>query len=199
MGQIDIKKLNLDELIGVVNIYPWFSGARKELCARMSRMGDAWGDAQFADAALYIADRELLADMLRSASSADMSDSDVEKLLKSYISEEEKTVNEAEPKQRTVHVVGGDYFSQSDYEAVKKTGDNIFTHYAAKAKKEKSDSSADVGEIVAYTETLAEIYLEQGYPEQAKRIYSKLLLAYPERNTYFAALIAKIENEIINQ
>lgn len=165
----------------------------------MSRMGDAWGDAQFADAALYIADRELLADMLRSASSADMSDSDVEKLLKSYISEEEKTVNEAEPKQRTVHVVGGDYFSQSDYEAVKKTGDNIFTHYAAKAKKEKSDSSADVGEIVAYTETLAEIYLEQGYPEQAKRIYSKLLLAYPEKNTYFAALIAKIENEIINQ
>jgi hypothetical protein len=199
MGQIDIKKLNLDELIGVVNIYPWFSGARKELCARMSRMGDAWGDAQFADAALYIADRELLADMLRSASSADMSDSDVEKLLKSYISEEEKIVNEAEPKQRTVHVVGGDYFSQSDYEAVKKTGDNIFTHYAAKAKKEKSDSSADVGEIVAYTETLAEIYLEQGYPEQAKRIYSKLLLAYPEKNTYFAALIAKIENEIINQ
>ena len=199
MGQIDIKKLNLDELIGVVNIYPWFSGARKELCARMSRMGDAWGDAQFADAALYIADRELLADMLRSASTADMSDSDVEKLLKSYISEEEKIVNEAEPKQRTVHVVGGDYFSQSDYEAVKKTGDNIFTHYAAKAKKEKSDSSADVGEIVAYTETLAEIYLEQGYPEQAKRIYSKLLLAYPEKNTYFAALIAKIENEIINQ
>ena len=160
MGQIDIKKLNLDELIGVVNIYPWFSGARKELCARMSRMGDAWGDAQFADAALYIADRELLADMLRSASTADMSDSDVEKLLKSYISEEEKIVNEAESKQRTVHVVG---------------------------------------EIVAYTETLAEIYLEQGYPEQAKRIYSKLLLAYPEKNTYFAALIAKIENEIINQ
>lgn len=65
MGQIDIKKLNIDELIGVVNLYPWFSCARRELCDRMSRMGDAWGEAQFADAALYIADRDMLADMLR--------------------------------------------------------------------------------------------------------------------------------------
>ena len=87
MGQIDIKKLNIDELIGVVNLYPWFSGARRELCDRMSRMGDAWGEAQFADAALYIADRDMLADMLRKSSQADLSDTDAEKLLKSYISE----------------------------------------------------------------------------------------------------------------
>jgi len=199
MGQIDIKKLNIDELIGVVNLYPWFGGARRELCERMSRMGDAWGESQFADAALYLADREMLADMLRTSSETDWSDSDVEKLLKSYISENEKIDNSAEAKPRTVHVVGGDYFSQSEYEAVRNSGDNVFSHYAAKARKEKNDSSQEVGEIAVYTETLAQIYLEQGYPEQAKRIYSKLLLAYPEKNTYFAALIAKIENEIINQ
>ena len=199
MGQIDIKKLNIDELIGVVNLYPWFSGARRELCDRMSRMGDAWGEAQFADAALYIADRDMLADMLRKSSQADLSDTDAEKLLKSYISENEKVGSSMEAKPRTVHVVGGDYFSQSEYEAVRNNGDNVFSHYAAKAKKEKNDSSQEVGEIAVYTETLAQIYLEQGYPEQAKRIYSKLLLAYPEKNTYFATLIAKIENEIINQ
>ena len=199
MGQIDIKKLNIDELIGVVNLYPWFSGARRELCDRMSRMRDAWGEAQFADAALYIADRDMLADMLRKSSQADLSDADAEKLLKSYISENEKVGSSMEAKPRTVHVVGGDYFSQSEYEAVRNNGDNVFSHYAAKAKKEKNDSSQEVGEIAVYTETLAQIYLEQGYPEQAKRIYSKLLLAYPEKNTYFAALIAKIENEIINQ
>ncbi len=44
-----------------------------------------------------------------------------------------------------------------------------------------------------YTETLAQIYLEQGYPEQARNIYSKLLLANPEKNAYFAALIQKID------
>ena len=199
MGQIDIKKLNIDELIGVVNLYPWFSCARRELCDRMSRMGDAWGEAQFADAALYLADRDMLADMLRKSFENDWSDTDVEKLLKSYISENDKVDSAAEAKPRPVHVVGGDYFSQSEYEAVRNSGDNVFSHYAAKAKKEKNDSSSDVGEIAVYTETLAQIYLAQGYPEQAKRIYSKLLLAYPEKNTYFAALIAKIENEIINQ
>ena len=52
-GFIDIKKLTLDELAGVVNLYPWFGGARKELCERMSRMGgDGWGERQFADAAM---------------------------------------------------------------------------------------------------------------------------------------------------
>lgn len=198
MGQIDIKKLNIDELIGVVNLYPWFGGARRELCERMSRMGDAWGESQFADAALYLADREMLADMLRTSSETDWSDSDVEKLLKSYISENDKIDNSAEAKPRTVHVVGGDYFSQSEYEAVRNSGDNVFSHYAAKSRNERIESSSEVGEIAVYTETLAQIYLEQGYPEQAKRIYSKLLLAYPEKNTYFAALIAKIENEIIN-
>ena len=48
-------------------------------------------------------------------------------------------------------------------------------------------------EFDLYTETLAQIYLEQGYPEQAKSIYSKLLLANPEKNAYFAALIRKID------
>ena len=200
MRQIDIKTLNIDELIGVVNIYPWFGGARRELCERMSRMGgDVWGETQFADAALYLSDREMLADMLRASSEADWSDADAEKLIKSYITENQPSPEIPETAHRTVHVVGGDYFSQSDYEAVKNSTDNVFTRYAAKAKKEKKNASEEVGEIVAYTETLAQIYLEQGYPEQAKLIYSKLLLAYPEKNTYFAALIAKIENEIINQ
>ena len=64
MGYIDIKKLNLDELVGVVNLYPWFSGARKELCRRMSQLGgEGWGEAQYADAALYVGAREKLACM----------------------------------------------------------------------------------------------------------------------------------------
>ena len=51
MEYIDLKKLTLDELVGVVNLYPWFGGARKELCVRMSRMGDSvWGLEQYADA-----------------------------------------------------------------------------------------------------------------------------------------------------
>ena len=74
---IDLKRLNLDELMGVVNLYPWFGAARKELCLRMNRMGgDAWGKSQYADAALYIAERGILSDMLRASQSRDWTDAD---------------------------------------------------------------------------------------------------------------------------
>ena len=54
-------------------------------------------------------------------------------------------------------------------------------------------SSSDV----AYSSWYSEINenADQGYYEQAKDIYSKLILAYPEKNAYFAALIEKLNQE----
>ena len=201
MDYIDIKKLTLDELIGVVNLYPWFGGARKELCGRMSRMGGgAWSESQYADAALYIGSRSKLSDMMRSGRMADWTDADVEKLIKSYIAEKQLApaaeVVQAPAYTRKVHVVGGDYFSREDYEQVRRTDDNVFSRYAAKARMEAPVQSYEPEkEISFYTETLAQIYAEQGYYEQSKDIYSKLILAYPEKSAYFAALIQKL-NEL---
>ena len=193
-GFIDIKKLTLDELAGVVNLYPWFGGARKELCERMSRMGgDGWGESQYADAAMYVGARERMADMMRSSRNENWADADVERLLKSYIVEKEEAEDAAAGK-RKVYAGVGDYFSQDDYDQVRRADDNVFSKYAAKARQGRTsvEETSDV-EFDMYTETLAGIYLEQGYPEQAKRIYSKLILAYPEKNAYFAALIQKID------
>ena len=195
-GYIDIKKLTLDELTGVVNLYPWFGGARKELCERMSRMGgDGWGEAQYADAAMYIGARGKLSDMMRAARRSDWEDADVEKLLKSSIVEKkEEDSKPAETGGRKVYAGVGDYFSQDQYDQVRRSDDNVFSRYAAKARQSKpSPEEAHDLEFDLYTETLARIYLEQGYPEQAKSIYSKLILAYPEKNAYFAALIQKID------
>ncbi|MBO5073842.1 MAG: hypothetical protein J6C35_00855 [Bacteroidales bacterium] len=191
-GYIDIKKLTLDELTGVVNLYPWFGGARKELCERMSRI-DGWGEAQYADAAMYIGARGKLSDVMRSARKEDWEDADVEKLLKSYIVEKKSNAAEASAGKRKVYAGVGDYFSQEDYDQVRRADDNVFSRYAAKAKQGKTGTSDSEPEFDLYTETLARIYLEQGYPEQAKSIYSKLILAYPEKNAYFAALIQKID------
>ncbi len=198
MGYIDLKKLNLDELVGVVNLYPWFSGARVELCERMSQMGgDVWGISQYADAAMYVGAREKLASMVRSSEKANLSDSDVEQILKSYIVKSDAVYEESEtvPEQRRVHVVGGDFFSQADYDKVRRNDDNVFSRYAAKAKEDKSYEEVQAEDFDIYTETLAQIYAEQGYYEQAKNIYSKLILAYPEKSAYFAALIQNL-NEL---
>ena len=191
MSYMDLRKLTLDELMGVVNLYPWFGGARKELCMRMRTMGDAWDKSQYADAAMYVGAREMISEIVRSGTAANWEDADVEKLIKSYISE---TKSEENTTRRKVYAGVGDYFSQEDYDQVRSSQDNVFSRYAAKARKDKVEKSDDVaGDLGFYTETLAQIYAEQGYYEQAKRIYSKLILAYPEKSAYFATLIQKIE------
>ena len=87
MGYMDLKKLNLDELMGVVNLCPWFGGARVELCRRMSRMG---GDlAQYDDVAMYVVSREKVAEIMCSTPQSDWSDGDIEQIIKSYKSNAE--------------------------------------------------------------------------------------------------------------
>ena len=193
MEYIDIRKLTLDELVGVVSLYPWFGGARKELCKRMRNMGEGWDVAQYADAAMYVSAREKISDVMRSGAKGDWGDADVEKLIKSYLSEKQQVQENTES--RKVYAGVGDYFSQEDYDNVRTSDDNVFSRYAAKARKEKPEqSSTDVVEDIGfYTETLAQIYAEQGYYSQAKKIYSKLILAYPEKSAYFATLIQKID------
>ena len=160
--------------------------------------GDGWGESQYADAAMYIPARGKLSDIMRSARKSDWTDSDAGKLLKKYISEKDVQIQEEKPKEgRKVYAGVGDNFSQEDYDQVRRSDDNVFSRYAAKAREDKTAGNGDsLVEFDLYTETLAQIYAEQGYYEQAKAIYSKLILAYPEKNAYFAALIQKINGLI---
>ena len=192
VNPIDIHKLTLEELSGVIALYPWYAGARMELCRRMSGAG-ALSDLQIAETALHLGNRKVIADLLRAGRTVDCSDKDARRLADAFISAEDKP-----RKQRRVYVVGGDYFSQDQYEDARADSDGIFSHFAAKARSEgfaDVPAEADAPDIRFYTETLAGIYLEQGYRQEAIDIYSQLILRYPEKSVYFAALIDEINKK----
>lgn len=192
VGRIDIHKLNLDELTGVVNIYPWYAAARMELCARLKDM-DMLSDAQIAQAGLYVTSRRKLFDLVRSRERL------IDEHVPSIAEEVPQPAAPAEENTRTqmperqIFVVGGDYFSQNEYNGVRRSDDNIFSSFATRARAEGYVDQGEADMTDFCTETLAQVYLEQGYPAEAKNIYSKLILRYPEKSVYFATLIEEIE------
>lgn len=185
---IDIHRLTLEELSGVVDLYPWYGAARMELCRRMAELG-ALSESQVARTALHIASRRLLYELVKGGNKADCSDKDARKLFESYVS------SPAETQQKRVRAVGGDYFSQEEYDTVRRSEDRIFSRFATKAREEGYTDTDDDRFMDFCTETLAKIYLEQDYREQAIDIYSKLSLRYPEKSVYFASLIDEIKQK----
>ena len=190
---IDIHTLTMDELAGVVNLYPWYGAARVELCRRMARMGEDWGEEQYAAEALYVPDRSKLAVLVRKARTVDCSDKDLTTLLSSYL--EPSAGNVPEMPMREVRVVGGDYFSQAQYDNVRQSGDSIFSRFAGKAGRNTPPEDMSGSEMANRfaTETLARIFEEQGRTEEARRIYSRLILEIPEKSAYFASLIENLD------
>ena len=191
VNPIDIHSLTLEELSGVISLYPWYGGARMELCRRMSGVG-ALSESQLAETALHLGNRGVLSGLLHEGRTVDCSDKDVHQLMQAFMPEEP-----ALQPARKVYVVGGDYFSQDQYEDVRSDGDGIFSKFAAKAREEgfTEEPEPEAGKEGFCTETLAGIYLEQGYPQEAIDIYSRLSLRYPEKSVYFAALIDEINKK----
>ncbi len=188
---IDIHTLTLDELVGVVNLYPWYGAAHVELCSRMQAVGgESWGEEQYAQEALFVADRSRIAALARRGRAVDCSDKDVQAILASYMAPSEAD----EAQEHQVRVVGGDYFSQSQYDNVRRGEDNIFTRFASKGRPEDGpdqEAGSEIADRFA-TETLAKIFAEQGRPDEARRIYSRLVLDIPEKSAYFASLIDEL-------
>ncbi len=208
----NLQSLDMDELTGVINLYPWFGGARKELCVRMSKVGGSeWGKAQYSEAAMYVASRTLIYDIMRATHREACSDRDVEHLIKEYIGSEpsrqasvsvevpevtrEDSSQEPSGYRRTVRVAGGDFFSPEQYAAVRRDEDNVFSRFRSERSDEPEDRLWEDPELGFCTETLAAIYADQGYAAEAKKIYSRLVLRYPEKSAYFASLIEKLRQE----
>lgn len=175
---MELKALSFEELASVVEQWPWFAAARKELCLRT---------ASPAAAALYVGDRSLL---FRLADAPAVQPAvTVSELLQA------KAEKESSGYKRRIRIPGGDYFSREQYAGVAKKGDGDYASFAKVSPESREPAEVFDPFMDICTETLAQIYAEQGYPERAKVIYSKLSLRYPEKNTYFAALIRKLDAE----
>lgn len=141
----------------------------------------------------YAGARKILCERLAKPSEAALYVSSRSILKRNYAETPEmKAVIEATP-ERKVFAAGSDFFSQQEYDKVQQEAlMPVFTPIRSSA----SEGVQDPGYLSFCTETLAQVYAQQGYYDQAKAIYSELSLRYPEKNTYFAALIQKMDEEI---
>ena len=111
--------------------------------------------------------------------------------------EKEEVVAESKPK-KEVYIIGGDYFSNSDFEGLSKDGMdsfNLLTAPEPQSPKEEFVASEFTDEFY-YTETLARIYAQQELYERAIEVYDKLILLYPEKSAYFATLKTEIKKHL---
>lgn len=188
----NIKELSFSELEQMIEVYPWFSLARKEYFERLIADGGVEKKAAAKKVALYLIDRSVLI-LDRPA---------IARQKTEPVKEEEK-----KPKEKIkIIYAGGDYFSREDVDAMAASeqgfGKVEFSPFSSALNKvdfnyvpqEKIVKQTKFDDLVC-TETLATIYASQGFYSKAIEIYSKLILIYPEKNTYFAAQIDKLKQK----
>lgn len=183
---VRLVEMTGSELSAIADSYPWFSACRAALCRKIAaESGFDAADGLYRDSLAYFPDSAFVAASLRSAVVRDYTDAGLSTPVRKIINEKPREVYD-----------GMDFFSRGDYESVRKDEDSSFgkiavVDYSAPAPevRQSGDEKFDL-----VSETLAQIFLDQGYPERAIEIYEILRLQSPEKNAYFAGLIEKLKN-----
>lgn len=184
-----VKPANMDRhgLMAALQTYPWFAAARAMLCVSMA--GEAGMDSAaglFRESLPYLPDAAYTYRQMRALHPASYTDS---KLTEA---EREKS------RERTrIYIAGTDFFSKEEYESARSSEDSNISSIAivdcsAPATELPARTQGDSFDLVS--ETLAQIYANQGYPERAKEIYLQLSLESPEKSAYFASLIDNLNS-----
>ncbi len=188
---MDVSTLTIQDLERILDDFPWFTVARKEYVRRHRDLGaEALNDAASAAGIFFISRHQMLDSLTGRVPSG------------SSVKDGTPGLSGGSP---VYYVVGGDYFGKEDFNELERSG-NAFDVTALQynpiasalgAFDFKPSSGSVAGQIQIdppCTETLARIYFDQQLYDKAIEVYEKLILLYPEKNTYFASLIEEAKN-----
>lgn len=182
---VKLGEMSPGQLMDAVQTYPWFAAARAELCMKTALNGgmDAVSGL-FAESLVHLPDGAFMYRCLHALEKTEYKDANL-------ASATSRTEVRMRPR-----VAGMDFFSREEYESERTQQDAAISSmaivdYSAPAPENTSATCSEKVELIS--ETLAQIYANQGYPEQAKEIYMKLSLESPEKSAYFASLIDNLK------
>ncbi len=203
----EINKSEAEELDVLINKYPYFSTAHLLLVKALNNIDSIRFNKQLKKTAAYTANRKLLFKLITEKniikethpSQKSMQEDNAREKLEmgqplKFNNEESHSFSEwlnisnikkikREKEDDKSELIDNFISKQPTIKTLKKT---LFFSPSEKAK----ESLIENNEIV--TETLARVYLEQGYYEKAIAAYKKLSLKYPQKNTFFAEKIKLI-------
>ena len=209
MEEYSLKGYSITELEKLLDTCPWFPIARKELFLKMSAMGEEYRRDTLRRTVLYLyPDYSVFREAYVLSSAALVNEAEqmpeqVYELDLNVGGEAEETVSEAEPMEtgpaaapvfhKEIYVVGGDYFMPEELRNVQNQDiSSLGTMHDA----ESAGDSSEFNDGAYYTETLARIYADQELYDRANEVYEKLILLYPEKSAYFAALKNDIKKHL---
>ena len=201
---ININDLSIADLEKLVTEYPWFSYARRVLLLKMAEGGKEHFEVYLKKSSAFVSSRrELYRKGVENVQEESFPVIDFEEINRDIDDIKALSVPKAEKQENAPKyiILGGDYFTKEDFASIEE-----MPSFRVGAIGSPSESQSVVSEEVAcednsddsdifYTETLAAIYAEQGYYEEAMKVYSKLILLYPEKSAYFATLVNKVKSK----
>jgi len=215
MGNTDISTLEQ-----TVERYPWFALGHYELFRKACELGEEHKLSCLKRTAAHVYSREALFLLAKGIKvheednvRKDVGEDVGEDVQESAAAEEITFEIESEPFDMPdipkIVMAGGDYFSRSDLDMTPldptQPLDKFITEKPSLLRTNVNTQKDGYGDEIIieenfddsgfYTETLAKIYSEQGFYKRALEVYAKLILLYPEKNSYFATLVQELKSK----
>ena len=208
----EVRSMDLMDMEAVLKQNPWFSYLREILLEKLYRKDKEAFAQTLSQTAVFLSSRKTLYDRINSPEEEGIS----EDIPKETSVETEESVQTMQ-RQRVI-VAGGDFFSKEDLKTIDPEEDmelklksSPFYRPAPEPASEpaekpqapkqkerrgsllREDGTVNFDDLAFCTETLGHIYAQQGFYDKAIEVFSKLILLYPQKSAYFAALVNEMK------